>query len=249
MDPRAMEPYGAALLAYFEGDHRAELVIRREDGQEARLPVAGSFRTAAAFSALERLALEHCRGRVLDVGAGAGLHSLALQERGLEVTAIDIDPRAVRVMAERGVTDARCVDFFAYEGGPFDTLLLLGHGLGMFETLAGLDRFLARAPALTADGGQVLVDSLDVRVTDEPDNLAYHEATRRAGRYVGEIRMQLGFRASYGPICGWLHADAETLTARAAGAGWDCAVLFSAPAGDYLARLTRSAARKRPRGE
>jgi hypothetical protein len=78
MNPQAMEPYGAALLAYFEGDTRAELALRRDDGHERSLPVGHFFRTPAAFTPVENLALQHCRGHVLDLGAGTGLHSLLL---------------------------------------------------------------------------------------------------------------------------------------------------------------------------
>ncbi|MBI4600711.1 MAG: methyltransferase domain-containing protein [Planctomycetes bacterium] len=233
-----MTPHGAALLAYLEGDRAAELIIRRDDGQEGRLPVAHFFREPAAFTPVEKAALERCRGRVLDVGAGTGLHSLALQERGLRVTAIDISAAAVEVMARRGVVDVHRADIFEHRGGPFDTVLLLGHGIGMVETPEGLDRFLAHARGWLAEGGQVLVDSLDVRVTGDPRNLEYQEANRRAGRSAGEIRIGFEFRGVRGPLCGWLHVDPGTLRTHAARAGWACDVVLEEPGGDYLALVT-----------
>lgn len=238
MDPRAMEPHGAALWAYFEGDTAAELIVRRDDGQEGRLPASRSFREPGDFTPIESTALARCAGHVLDVGAGSGLHSLALQQRGLRVTAIDVEARSVELMAERGVTDARCADLFDCDAGPFDTLLMLGHGLGMVETLAGLDRFLAHVRGLLTRDGQVLLDSHDVRRTDDAANLAYHAANRRAGRYIGEIRMQLEHRGAAGPWCGWLHVDPGTLAEHAVRGGWTCEVLVGEAGGDYLARLT-----------
>jgi len=241
MDPGAMAPHGAALWACFEGDAGAELIVRRDDGQEGRLPARLSFREPADFTPLEGTALARCSGHVLDAGAGSGLHSLALQRAGVRVTAVDLDPRTVELMLRRGVTDARVADVFELEGPAFDTLLMLGHGLGVTGTLPGLDRFLARAHGLVAPGGQALVDSLDVRRTDDPANLAYHAANRKAGRYIGEVRMQLEFAGVAGPWCDWLHVDAEALREHAAVAGWDCEVLSEGSAGDYLARLTRAA--------
>jgi SAM-dependent methyltransferase len=238
MDPKAIDPHGAALLAYLKGDAGAELILRRDDGREGRLPVSHFFRQPSAFTPLEQAALEHCLGHVLDVGAGTGLHSLVLQERGFRVTAIDVSSGAVEIMAQRGVLDVQCADFFEYRGGPFSTILMLGHGIGMVETLAGLDRFLAHAHGLLAEGGQVLLDSLDVRNTDDPKNLAYHEANRRAGRYIGEIRLQFEYKGRKGPYCGWLHVDAGTLTEHAARAGWTLEVMIEKDGGDYLARLT-----------
>jgi SAM-dependent methyltransferase len=241
MGPKAMEPYGAAL-AYFAGNTGAVLIVHREDGQTTQLPVSYFFRPPSAFTPIEEAAIARCGGHVLDVGAGTGLHSLVLQQRGFRVTAIDVSPQAVEVMARRGVEDVHCADLFEYQGGPFDTVLMMGHGIGMVETLAGLDRFLARARGLLSEKGQVLLDSLDVRGTTDPKNLAYQDANRRAGRYIGEVRLHFEYQGQKGPPCGWLHVDRETLQEHAAKAGWECEVIRAAASGDYLARLTRGRA-------
>lgn len=107
----------------------------------------------------------------------------------------------------------------------------------MVETIDGLDRFLAHAHGLLTKHGQLLLDSMDVRITDKPSDLAYHEANRRAGRYIGEIRMQFEFRGATGLECGWLHLDAETLNAHAEAAGWQCEVVHQQQNGEYLSRL------------
>jgi SAM-dependent methyltransferase len=239
MDPKAMEPHGAALLAYFAGDTDAVLIGHRDDGQAVQIPVSHFFRPPSAFTPIEQVALARCSGPVLDVGAGTGLHSLVLQQKGFRVTAIDVSLQAVEIMVRRGMQDVRCAHLFEYQGGPFDTILMMGHGIGMVETLAGLDRFLAHARGLLSGEGQVLLDSLDVRVTTDPKNLAYHEANRRAGRYIGEVHLHFEYQGQKGPPCGWLHVDAETLKEHAARAGWKCEVILTAASGDYLARLTK----------
>ena len=233
----SMVPHGKALLAFFEGDQTAELIVRRDDGLESILPVSHFFRPFSKFSRLELTALDRCSGTVLDVGAGSGLHSLVLQERGLSVSAIDIDRNAVNIMKYRGVLDAHCVDIFEYQGAPVETILLMGHGIGMVETLAGLDRFLPFVRSLVTPGGQILLDSLDVRSTSDPRHLAYQANNRLAGRYLGETRLQFEYRGLEGPWCGWLHVDAETLSEYADGAGWNCTLLEQLESGDYLARL------------
>jgi len=177
----AMTPYGLALVEYFERRTSAAVTIRRDDGVEASLPVRHYFREPSEFTPIEVAALDHCCGEVLDVGAGAGIHSLALQSRSLPVTAIDISPQAVAIMLRRGVRVAHRADIFDCRGGPFDTLVLLGHGIAMVEDLAGLDAFLVHARELTRAGGQILLDLLDVGRSREAANLAYHEANRRGG--------------------------------------------------------------------
>jgi SAM-dependent methyltransferase len=234
-----MEPFGMALEAYYNGAPAAALIIRRDDGNEATLPMSLFFRDEEAFTELERMALARCDGRVLDIGTGAGSQALALQRRGLPVTAIDLSPQAVGVARARGVADARCADVMAFDGGPFDALLMLGHGIGMVETIDGLRAYLAKARTLAAPAGQLLLDSMDVGATTDPVHVAYHEANRRAGRYIGEIRMQFEFKGLAGPFCGWLQVDAGTLAAEAGRLGWRCEVTGRGAHGDYLARLTR----------
>ena len=242
MDPGSMVPHGLALRAYFRGDSRAQLLIRRDDGVEALLPVSLFFRSPTEFPPIEVTALEHCRGNVLDIGAGSGLHSLFLESVGGNVTALDISPEAADIMIQRGLSDVRCADILDFDGGPFDTLLMLGHGIGIVGDLPGLKRFLARARRLIRDDGQLLADSLDVRRTDDRKHLAYHEANRRAGRYVGETRVQFEYDGHVGPYCGWVHLDPQTLAQYAGLAGWECEILLEDESdehgGEYLARLT-----------
>ena len=185
----------------------------------------------------DRAAMDRCLGHVLDAGAGTGLHSLFLLQRGHRITSIDISPHAVSIMKRRGLPDVHCESVFEFQSRRFDTLLMLGHGIGMVGTIDGLDRFLTHAHGLLTEHGQLLLDSVDVRITDNPRDLAYHKANRRAGRYVGEIRMQFEFQGETGPECEWLHVDTETLNTHAEAAGWQCEIVHQERNGEYLSRL------------
>ncbi len=238
MDTQAMEPFGRALLAYYHGNADAEVLIRRDDGQVTPLPVNHFFRAPAKFTPIEKTALALCRGSVLDAGAGTGSHSLYLQQNGLAITAIDICTQAVEIMKLRGISNVHLADIFTYASKPVDTLLTMGHGIGLVQTIDGLQQLLARLPGLLTENGQVVLDSVDVRKTADPVLLAYHEANRKAGRYIGEVRLQFEFQGKAGPWCGWLHIDAETLTKYAQPAGWQCVIIQREKSGDYLAQLT-----------
>ena len=238
MNSQSMQPYGLALMDFFNGDTSAKVTSHRDDGQTEDLPLDVFFREPADFSSLERAAIDCCRGHVLDVGAGAGCHSLALQARGLSVCAIDISPQAVEIMLKRGVRVVHCANIFSFSGGPFDTILMMMHGIGITATLSGLDRFLDHAHRLLKPDGQILFDSLDVRYTDNPIHLAYQRANRQAGRYFGQIRLQFEYRGQKGLPFGWLNVDPETLAGHAAKANWSCEIIHQEDSGDYLARLT-----------
>jgi SAM-dependent methyltransferase len=239
MQAEAMDPHGMALLDFFNGETEAQVLIHRDDGLVSELAASAFFREPTDFSPLEQAALALCRGRVLDVGAGAGAHSLVLQERGFSVCAIDISMHAVKVMKRRGIHDARCVSIDELGGERFDTLLMMMHGIGLVQTLSGLDRFLRDISRLLNPEGQIVVDSLDCQYNKDPVHLAYLEANRQAGRYYGEMRMWFEYKDRRGPLCGWLHVDPETMAEHAERAGWMCEIVHQAQNGDYLARLTR----------
>jgi len=239
MNSKPVTPFGKALLACFEGENAATVIVRRDDGVEAPLPMKYFFRTEDEFSPLEKEVISRCRGKILDIGAGSGIHSLVLQSLGFEVTAIDVSPEAVEVMRLRGIRDVRVADIFSFNIGGFNTLLLMGHGIGMMNDLPGMDKFLNLAHQLLNKNGQILLDSLDVRITSDAKNLAYQEANRQSGRYFGEIRFQMEYNGTTGPYLSWLHVDPETLISQADKTGWHCEILMNTPFGDYLARLTK----------
>ncbi|UCB42381.1 MAG: methyltransferase domain-containing protein [Dehalococcoidales bacterium] len=239
MNPEAMKPFGQALVDYYKGDSSATVITYRDDGFRIEMPISPFYRESTDMD-IDRIALENCRGRILDVGAGTGLHSLHLQDQGLSVCAIDISPEACEIMRKRGLNEVYCTDISVFKAEPFDTLLMLGHGIGVVENMTGLDHFLTNVHHLVKSDGQIVLNSVDVSCTDSPTHLAYHEVNRQAGRYVGEIRMHFEYEGLKGPVCGWLHIDSETLANHASKAGWSCTVLFQEEDGNYLAKLTKA---------
>lgn len=187
---------------------------------------------------LERLALDHCRGPVLDVGAGAGRLSLELQDRGVAVTAVDIAPVAVEIMRERGVVDARCEDLYEHRGGPYATLLLAMHGIGVVGSYEGLEAFFDGAHRLLRPGGQILCDSADLDLATEDDDLSLSLADE-TGHQPGQVFFQTAFGDELGEAYPWLFIGEDDLGAHAAVAGFQLTVLARADRGRFLARLTR----------
>jgi SAM-dependent methyltransferase len=238
MDPDTWKPHAAAMEAYHRGKHDAVLVVY-DDFERDEIPVSYFFRSPDQFPPLERVALDLCRGRVLDVGAGSGCHSLALQDRGFEVTAIEILPALVRILRERGVQDARAATWMDVEAEPFDTVFMMMNGLGLTETLPGLRRFFSEARRLVSPGGQVLADSTDVRVRLDVEAGRTGALERADGRYVGELHFQVEYDGQKGEPFPQLYVDAATLRRYAREEAWDCEIVRDPDVyGNYLAQLS-----------
>jgi SAM-dependent methyltransferase len=226
------------MQAYHQGDETATIVVY-DDFERDEVPISYFFRSPSDFPDYERAALDLCRGRVLDVGAGSGCHSLALQERGLEVTAIEIAPEMVEILRQRGVRDARVATWMNLEAEPFDTVLMMMNGLGLAETLEGLREFLRQAHRLVRHDGQLLADSTDVRVRMDPEAGRTGALERSDGRYIGDLHFQLEFAGRKAPPFRQLYVDAQTLIRYARDHSWDCEIVCPVDeSGHYLARLT-----------
>ena len=235
-DTAHYNPHGQSLLDYQRGNTAAIITVHSASGLKTDVPVGLFFRTPDQFP-LEQQALELCRGRVLDIGAGAGSHALALQARGFAVVALDFLPECVTVMRERGVGEALEADIHTFVAAPFDTLLSLMNGLAVVPNLAGLQPFLRSLRRLLKPGGQFLLDSTDLRRTGRAQSAAMVAAAERAGRYFGEAELQLEYKGRRGKPFTQLYVDADTLAAHAQAAGWTCEIITQEENGRYLARL------------
>ncbi|UOQ99761.1 class I SAM-dependent methyltransferase [Hymenobacter sp. 5317J-9] len=229
---------GQALLDYHHGQAKATVTVHCNVADDEPLPAAYFFRTVLQMPELERQALDESRGRVLDLGAGAGCHSLELQSRGFEVKAVDVSAGAVQVMAERGVLAVARHDLFAPlppTERPYDTILLLMNGLGLTGTLEGLDKFLAHARVLLAPGGQILATSSDVRYLYEDEDGAL--LLNLNGPYYGEVRYTLSYKGQEGEPFPWLFIDAALLNDAAEAAGYTADFIGEDDNDQYLVRL------------
>jgi SAM-dependent methyltransferase len=235
-------PHARALLAYEAGDERATVTVIDDLGDVDALPAAWFFRPRDAMPRIERTALDLCEGRVLDLGAGAGSHTLALQQRGQQVTAVEILPELVDLLRRRGVSDARLGSVFRPPCGAWDTVLLLMNGWGLMETVAGLERFLADSRSLLAPGGRIIADSTDMRrfATATSEEHGVSVPCREDGRYVGEIQFQLEFEGHRGQPFRQLYVDPDTLALVAGRTGWEVEIAGRGEHGAYLSVLRRS---------
>lgn len=227
---------GRAISDYYHTGKAGKLRVLSSMFYEDEIPVATLFRNFGEMPAQEQKAIELCRGKVLDVGAGSGCHSIVLKERGIVATAIDISALSVEVMRERGI-DARNINFFDETfTEKFDTILLAMNGIGIVGKIERLPMFFRSIKRLLAPGGQVLLDSSDIRYVfmDEDGGMDIDLA---AG-YYGEIDYKMRYKNITGTPFDWLYIDFDTLQMYAEEHGFTCEKCIDGEHYDYLARLT-----------
>ncbi len=234
-----MEPFGLALKDYLEGNDLAKVISHRDDGLVDDYFVNHCFRSLEDFSELENKALKLCFGKVLDVGAGVGPHSLELQKMGLKVHALDISLVACKIMKERGLKNVLCAGVYDLQKGNFNTIFLMGWAVGFVEDLAGMAKFLKHCENLLRSVGIILLDSLDVRITSDPAHLAYQKRKIKLGRYFGVIGLQMEYKGRYGQPFKLLHIDPDTLNSIAKNLDWKLEILYNEESGDYLAKISK----------
>ena len=230
------DPMGQAIADYHATGKASRLRVFSPMFDEDEIPVSTLFRTRDEMPGIEQEALKVANGHILDVGAGAGCHTLALQAMEKRVTAIDISPLAVETMRQRGVRDVLEQDFFTLDG-QFDTILMLMNGIGIVGTISRLPAFFMQVDHLLAPGGQLLCDSSDLCYLYEDED-GIIDLTGVEG-YYGELTYRMQYKAVKGEPFPWLFIDPETLREQAAAHGFYCDILVRGEHYDYLARLTR----------
>ncbi len=236
------DPLGVAITDYQSGKKSAKISVFSDFEIPSELTVDRFFREPDEFPPIESTALSLCKGRVLDIGAGAGCHVLALQEMGHDTVGMDISDAIVNVMVERGVKHSICADIFNLSAdqiddlGRFDTILMMMNGIGVAGDIIKLSQFLGITKALLNPGGRMIFDSVDLRETCTDAEIRARElASERS--YFGEVTYQFMYRGNKGPEFNWLFIDPDLLHQIADENGWVVAAIHTMDNGRYVAHL------------
>jgi SAM-dependent methyltransferase len=232
------DPIGNAVKDYLNGITDESILVRTDIAEDEHLSPAYFLRDFNQMPVQEQEALKRASGKVLDVGAGAGAHSLWLQEQGLEVDAIDISPILCEVMQKRGVKNVLLKDIYDLKDLRYDTILLLMNGAGVAQTLSGLERLLIHLKSLLNPGGKILADSSDLLYlfTDENGETWVDIA---ADTYYGEMQYQLSYKKIKGKAFPWLFVDPDNFIAIAHQCGFRLVEQISGSHFDYLVEIQK----------
>jgi cyclopropane fatty-acyl-phospholipid synthase-like methyltransferase len=227
--------FGKAILDYQTQNTPEDLITETSISEPDEMLVAYLFRAFAEMPKLEQKALELCQGKVLDVGCGAGSHSLYLQEKGFDVTAIDISPSAIQSCQLRGVKNAQAQNILDLENQKFDTILLLMNGTGIFGTLQETSKYLQKLKSLLNPNGQILIDSSDIIYMFDQDSDGSYLVP--ADNYYGELTFTVSYKNQTENTFPWLYLDYNTLQNACNDNGLQSKMIQEGEHYDYLAKL------------
>jgi len=230
--------FGKAILDYQTNNAPEDLITETTISEEDEMSVAYLFRGFDEMPKIEQKALLMANGKVLDVGCGAGSHSLYLQnERGLDVTAIDISANAIKACELRGLKKVKVQDVMAIEDETYDTILLLMNGAGMCGRLKKIGEFLLQLKSLLNENGQILVDSSDIiYMFDEDEDGGKWISTEMD--YYGEVIFNIQYKGEKEKPFDWMYIDYNTLQNAAISNGFKCELVLEGEHYDYLAKIS-----------
>ena len=230
--------FGKAILDFQTNNSPEDLITETTISEEDEMSVAYLFRSYDEMPNLEQKALQLAKGRILDVGCGAGSHSLTLQnDRNLDVTSIDISANAIQACTLRGLKKAKVQDVMTLENEKFDTILLLMNGAGICGRLKNIPNFLLKLKSLLNLGGQILLDSSDIiyMFDDDEDGGKWIPSNNN---YYGEIVFNISYKGEKEKPFDWMFIDYNTLQNAAFANGLQCELILEGEHYDYLAKLS-----------
>ena len=228
--------FGKAILDFQTNNSPEDIITETNISEADEMDVAYLFRNYEEMPKLEQKALELCKGKILDVGCGAGSHSLYLQEKGFDLTSIDISGNAVEACSLRGLKNVKVQNLLEIENEKFDTILLLMNGTGIFETLDETSKYLHKLKSLMTEYGQILIDSSDIiYMYDVAEDGSYSVP---ADTYYGELTFTIHYKNQTEEDFPWLYLDYNTLQNACHENGLQCELVLEGKHFDYLAKLT-----------
>ncbi|MBI4152514.1 class I SAM-dependent methyltransferase [Candidatus Woesearchaeota archaeon] len=217
------DAYGQEVWAFFQGKDSYE-VIERDDGF---IGLSGGAQAYFAdfkdWPKIQKQAIKFAKGKVLDIGAGAGRISLYLQKKGFDVTAIDNSPLAIKVCKKRGVKNAKVLPIEkigTFKPNTFDTVVMFGNNFGLFGGYKKAKTLLKKLHKITSSSALILAESSDVYKTDDPVHLSYHKFNKKRGRMSGQLCIRVRFRNYIGDWFDYLLVSKKEMKEILKNTGW-----------------------------
>lgn len=240
------DAFGQMIWAYFKGKEVFE-VWERSDGYISVDPAQTYFSECENWGLHQRKAMEFVRGRVLDVGCGAGRHSLYLQKLGFDVIGIDVSPLAVKVCRLRGLKKAKvmAIESVNFKPRSFDSVVMLGNNFSLFGSFKKARRLLRKFRSITSDDALIIAETRDPYKTDNPSYLKYYEFNVKRGRMSGQLRGRIRFEGYISKWFDWLMVSKKEMVEILNGTGWKVKEFIESEDAQYTAIIKKCKQRER----
>ncbi|MFT6814756.1 MAG: hypothetical protein ACJAZ3_000649 [Sphingobacteriales bacterium] len=229
------DPLGQAVLEYLETTVSQDIIVKSDLADDDVIPSEYLFRSLKEMPEMEQVALKHVKGKTLDVGAGAGAHSILLKDK-VDLKSIDVSPGCVEVLQKRGITNVEQADFFELKNQKYDTILMLMNGIGIVGDLKGLDNFFKHVKTILEPEGQILLDSSDIQYIYLQDDGSM--LVDLNSEYHGITTYNLEYKGVIGKPFSWLFVDLDTLEKAGRKNGYKTEVIHTGNHHDFLVKIT-----------
>jgi len=234
------DAYGQEIWAQYNGKESFE-IVERDDGYFSTSQPELYFSEYEDWSLHEKKAMEFVKGRVLDIGCGAGRHSLYLQKKGFDVLGIDKSPLAVKVCKLRGLKKAKVmsIEDINFKSSSFDTIIMMGNNFGLFGSFKKARKLLERFYGMTSENVLIIAETLDPYKTDNPAHLEYQEFNRKRGRMSGQLRIRVRFGKYATNWFDYLIVSKEEMKEILEGTGWKAREFIDSGDSSYIAIIEK----------
>jgi len=232
------DAFGQEMWACFKGE-RASEIVERDDGYFDASLVGPQmyFSEYEDWHLIEKQAMKFVKGRVLDIGCGAGRHSLHLQKKGFDVLGIDSSPIAIKICRLRGLKKAevRPIEDVNFKPDSFDTIIMMGNNFGLFGSFEKARKLLKKFLGMTSGNGLIVASTRDPYKTVNPDHLEYHRLNREKGRMGGQVRIRVRFRKTVGKWFDYVMVSKKEMEEILNGTGWQTREFIDSDDSEYVA--------------
>jgi len=237
------DAFGQEIWAYHKGRDSFEIIERDDGFFDASSGPKMYFSEYENWPAHEKKAMEFVKGRVLDVGCGAGRHSLHLQKNGFDVLGIDKSPLAVKVCKIRGLKKAEVMPIEEVDFRPnsFDTIIMMGNNFGLFGSFKKARRLLKRFHKMTSKNALIIAESRDPYKTSNATHLEYQEFNRKRGRMSGQLRLKVRFEKYATRWFDYLIVSKLEMEEIVKGTGWKVREFIDSGDSPYIAIIEKPA--------
>ncbi len=237
----SQDAQGHAMYDFYQGK-QVSVIIERDDGYiDVDDGPKVYFSKFKDWSDHQKQAMKYVKGRVIDIGCGAGRHSLYLQSKGFDILGIDVSPYALKVCKLRGIKKIKLMPASELSSklGKFDTILMLGNNFGLFENIKFSRRLLKKFSSITNDRAQIIAETLDPYGTKEKYHTKYHKQNRRKGKCGGEVILRARYLNYITPwFKYWLAAKSE-IKQMLVGTDWHVCKFINSKGPIYIAVIIK----------